>query len=99
MTTRIEYEISTDDLIAKIDRLVGTSSVGRHFTWFAYAAIISLTWLSAVLFYIKQGQQNHAYIASGLFALMLTLSLPSLYRWYQKSCGRRAAHRGVGSDP
>jgi|GEM_PF-875550 len=84
MTTHLEYEITADDYIAKLERFIGKSPVGRNFTWFAYFAIISLAWLSAVLFYIKQGHQNYGYVVSGLFALLLTLLLPSLYRWYQK---------------
>lgn len=85
MTTCLEYEVTVDDHLAKIERFVQDSPVGRNFTWFAYFAIVTLAWVSAVLFYVKQGHQNYGYIISGAFALFLTLTLPTLYRWYQSS--------------
>ncbi|MBC7898114.1 MAG: YcxB family protein [Cytophagaceae bacterium] len=56
--------------------------------WFAYVAIVVLAWSSAVLFYVKQGHQNRGYLVSGAFAALLTVLLPSLYRWYQGSFWR-----------
>jgi hypothetical protein len=44
-----------------------------------------LAWLSAVLFYVKQGDRNLGYVAYGAFAVGLTVGLPWLYRWYQRS--------------
>lgn len=86
MTTRLEYEVTVDDHIAKLERFVQGSPVGRNFTWFAYGTIVALAWLSAILFYVKQGgHQNYGYVFSGFVALMLTLTLPTLYRWYQNS--------------
>jgi len=84
MAIKIEYDITLVDHVAKLERFVQGSSVGRNFTWFAYFAIAGLAWLSALLFYIKQGDQNYRYMVSGAFALVLTLTLPVLYRWYQK---------------
>jgi len=85
MATKIEYDITLADHVAKLERFVQSSSVGRNFTWFAYLAIVGLAWLSAILFYVKQGDQNYLYLMSGSFALILTLTLPMLYRWYQNS--------------
>jgi len=85
MATKIEYDITFADHVAKLERFVQGSSVGRNFTWFAYFAIVGLAWLSAILFYVKQGDQNYLYLMSGSFALVLTLTLPMLYRWYQNS--------------
>lgn len=85
MTTRLEYEVTVDDHLAKIESFARDSPVARNFTWFAYFAIVGLAWMSAVLFYVKQGHQNYGYIISGAFALVLTLTLPTLYRWYQSS--------------
>ncbi len=85
MANRLEYDLTVDDHLAKLDRFLADSRVGRNFTWFAYLAIVALAWTSAILFYIKQGHQNYGYIFSGAFAVVLTLALPALYRWYQNS--------------
>jgi hypothetical protein len=85
MTSEIEYEITLADHVAKLERFVRGSPVGRNFTLFAYVAIVGLAWFSATLFYIKQGHQNYGYLFYGTFALALTFTLPILYRWYQKS--------------
>lgn len=85
MATKIEYDITLADHVAKLERFVQGSSVGRNFTWFASFAIVGLAWVSAILFYVKQGDQNYRYLLSGSFALILTLTLPMLYRWYQNS--------------
>lgn len=85
MASKVEYEITLADHVAKLDKFVQGSPVGRNFTWFAYFAIIGLAWFSAILFYVKQGHQNYGYVFSGTFALVLTLTLPMLYRWYQTS--------------
>jgi len=83
MVSSIEYEITVADHVAKLERHIQGSTVGRNFTWFAYFAIVGLAWLSAFLFYIKQGDQNYGYLLSGAVALALTVSLPTLYRRYQ----------------
>ncbi len=83
MNTTLQYETDRADQLAKLERYVAGSSVGRTFTKFAYVAIIGLAWLSAVLFYVKQGDRNYAYLLSGGFALVLTATLPWLYRRYQ----------------
>lgn len=85
MNARLEYEVTVADHIAKLESFVHGSAVGRNFTWFAYFAIVGLSWLSAILFYLKQGHQNYGYIFSGVVALALTISLPALYRWYQNA--------------
>ncbi len=85
MTTRLEYEVTVDDHLAKLNRFVRESPVGRNFTWIGYFTIVALAWLSAILFYVKQGHHNFGYVFSGTFALILTLTLPRLYRWYQNS--------------
>jgi len=85
MNSRIEYELTAADHVAKLERFIQGSSVGRGFTWFAYFAIVGLAWLSAILFFVKQGSQNYGYLFSGAAALFLTVSLPSLYRWYQNA--------------
>jgi len=86
--TTLQYETTPADHLAKLERLVSESIVGRRFTWFAYLAIVGLAWTSAVLFYFKQGDLNRGYMVSGAFAALLTISLPSLYRWYQASFWR-----------
>jgi hypothetical protein len=85
MTSKVEYEITATDQVAKLEKFVQGSTVGRNFTWFAYFSIVALAWFSAILFYVKQGHQNYGYIFSGTVALVLTLTLPMLYRWYQYS--------------
>lgn len=85
MASRLEYEITVADHVAKLEKFVQGSTVGRNFTWVAYFAIISLAWFSAILFYVKQGHQNYGFVLSGTVALVLTLTLPTLYRWYQNS--------------
>lgn len=79
------YVTTRADQIAKLQLYAATSSAARWFPTFAYAAIVSLSWLSAGLFYVRQGDQNHLYVASGMLALFLTLALPWLYRRYQDS--------------
>lgn len=66
----------------------GGSVVGRRFAGFAYLAICGLAWLSAVLFYVKQGDRSPAYLGYGAFAGLLTLTLPRAYGWYQGSFWR-----------
>lgn len=85
MTTQFQYETSAADQTAKLVRYAGESIVARRFVWFAYFSICGLSWLSAVLFYVKQGHQSLGYLAYGAFAAILTLALPRLYRWYQDS--------------
>lgn len=85
MQMRVEYNLTVDDHIAKLDRFIRHSSVSKGFTWAAYFTIVGLAWLSTILFYVKQGQQNYVYMVAGGFALALTITLPSLYRWYQNS--------------
>lgn len=41
--------------------------------------------MSAWLFYVRQGDKNQLYIYAASLALLLTLSLPTLYRRYQNS--------------
>jgi len=79
----LRYVTTAADQIAKLQRYAGMSSAARWFPTFAYAAIVALSWLSAYLFYVRQGDRNYLYIASGLLALFLTLALPWLYRRYQ----------------
>lgn len=83
METSVQYLTTRADQLAKLERFVAASVVGRAFTRFAYATIVGLAWLSAVLFYVKQGDQNSLYLVSGGFAALLTLTLPWLYRRYQ----------------
>lgn len=80
---KLQYETTSADQLAKLERYVAASSVGRIFTQFAYFAIVGLAWLSAVLFYLKQGDRNSMYLLSGGFAAVLTAALPRLYRRYQ----------------
>jgi hypothetical protein len=86
--TTLHYEITSADQLAKLERFVSESKVGRSFAWFAYVVIVGLAWSSAVLFYVKQGDQHRGYLVYGAFAAFLTLALPSLYRWYQASFWR-----------
>lgn len=81
----LSYVTTRIDQIAKLQRYAGTSSAARWFPTFAYAAIVALSWLSACLFYVRQGDRNYLYVMSGLLALFLTLALPWLYRRYQDS--------------
>jgi len=97
--TTLHYETTAADQLAKLERFVAASSVGRNFMWFAYLTIVGLAWSSAVLFYVKQGAQHRGYLVYGAFAALLTVSLPTLYRWYQASFWRSVlsdeALRGV----
>jgi len=83
VNTTLRYETTGADQLAKLERYASESSVGRRFTQLAYVAIVGLAWLSAVLFYVKQGDQNRAYLFSGGLAAVLTATLPWLYRRYQ----------------
>ncbi len=83
MNTTLRYETTGADQLAKLDRYVAGSTVGRSFTRFAYFAIVGLAWFSAVLFYVKQGDRNLTYLFSGGFAAVLTVALPWLYGRYQ----------------
>ena len=83
--TSIRYVITRGDQIAKLQRYAGRSSVARWFPAIAYLAIVSLSWFSAFLFYVRQGDENYLYLASGLLAIFLTVCLPWLYRRYQDS--------------
>ena len=83
MNQTLQYETSRADQVAKLERYVAGSSVGHTFTKFACIAIVGLAWLSAVLFYVKQGDRNSAYLLYGGFAAALTATLPWMYRWYQ----------------
>ena len=86
--TVLRYETSGADQLAKLECYVAASSVGRGFAQFAYVAIVALAWLSAVLFYVKQGDRNLAYLLSAGFAAILTATLPWLYRLYQAAFWR-----------
>ncbi len=88
MNTTLRYETNGADQLAKLECYVAASSVGRGFAQFAYVAIVGLAWLSAVLFYVKQGDRNRAYLLSAGFAAILTATLPWLYRWYQAAFWR-----------
>jgi hypothetical protein len=83
MTTVLRYETTAADQLAKLERFTAESIVARRFVWFAYVAISGLAWLSAVLFYVKQGDRSRGYLVYGAFAAVLTVSLPWLYGWYQ----------------
>jgi len=85
MITILKYDYTAVDHLAKLQRFIAASRVGRRFAWFAYTAIGGLAWLSAALFYVKQREHNRMYLASAAFAALLTAALPSLYRWYQDS--------------
>jgi hypothetical protein len=88
MSIHLKYETSAADQFAKLERYAAGSPVARRFLWFAYFAIIGLAWLSAVLFYVKQGDRNLGYLAYGAVAAVLTVALPRLYGWYQGSFWR-----------
>lgn len=79
----LQYVTSRSDQVAKLQLYAKKSSAARWFPVFAYAVIVALSWFSAGLFYVRQGDRNFAYLASGLLALFLTVALPSLYRRYQ----------------
>jgi len=79
------YVTTRTDHVVKLQLYAGRSSVARWFPTFAYVAIVALSWVSAWLFYVRQGEKNNLYIASAMLALLLTLSLPWLYRRYQDS--------------
>ncbi|MGK2963833.1 MAG: hypothetical protein ACSLFK_17055 [Gemmatimonadaceae bacterium] len=83
MNTTFQYETTCADQLAKLERYAAASSIGRRFAQFAYFAIVGLAWLSAALFYVRQGDRNNAYLLSGGFAAVLTATLPWLYRRYQ----------------
>lgn len=83
VNVKMQYVTARADQLAKLERYVAGSSVGHAFTKCAYVAIIGLAWLSAILFYVKQGDRNYAYVLSGGFAAVLTATLPWLYRRYQ----------------
>ncbi len=85
MNTNLRYATARADQLAKLERYVSESSVGRTFTTMAYATIVALAWFSAVLFYVKQGDRNYLYLLSGSFAALLTVTLPWMYRRYQAS--------------
>ncbi len=84
MFESIEYEITIKDYLAKLDKFTSASPVGRYFTWLSYFTICGLAWLSAILFYIKQGMYHNGSILVSVFALLLTFFLPFLYKWYQQ---------------
>lgn len=81
----LHYATARADQIAKLQRYAGESAAARWFPVFSYVAIVALSWLSAWLFYVRQGDKNYLYIASASLALLLTLALPWLYRRYQDS--------------
>ncbi len=85
MSLRLEYVTTPADQIAKLDRFASGSLVSRRFLIFAYFAICALAWFSAILFYVKQGDRNFGYLGYAAFAAVLTISLPWLYRRYQRS--------------
>lgn len=85
MRLRLEYVTTPADQIAKLDRFTSGSLVSRRFLIFAYFAICALAWFSAILFYVKQGDRNFGYLGYAAFAAVLTISLPWLYRRYQRS--------------
>lgn len=82
---RLAYVTTRSDQVDKLQRYASKSPVARWFPTFAYLLIITLSWLSAFLFYARQGEKNDLYVLSGLLALLLTIGLPSLYRRYQES--------------
>lgn len=82
---RFGYVTTRSDQVNKLQRYASKSAAARWFPTFAYLSILALSWLSAVLFYVRQGETNYLYVLSGLLALFLTLGLPALYRRYQES--------------
>lgn len=81
----ISYVTTRADHVAKLQRYARASSMARWFPIFTYLGIVALSWLSACLFYLRQGDKNYLYIASGALAMFLTIALPWLYRHYQES--------------
>lgn len=81
--TVLRYATTRADQVAKLQLYAGRSSAARWFPPTAYAVIVALAWLSAALFFVRQGDKNFLYVGSGLLALLLTLTLPWLYRRYQ----------------
>lgn len=81
----LRYVTTRADHVAKLQLYAGRSAVARWFPPLAYVTIVGLSWLSAWLFFIRQGDQNWLYLASGLLALLITVVLPWLYRRYQDS--------------
>lgn len=82
---RLAYVTTRSDQIHKLQRYASKSPVARWFPTFAYLSIITLSWLSAFLFYARQSEKNDLYVLSGLLALLLTIGLPSLHRRYRES--------------
>ena len=81
----LRYVTTRADVIAKLQRYASQSSAARYFPPASYFAIVGLAWLSAWLFYVRQGDRNLVYVASAALALVLTVALPWLYRRYQDS--------------
>lgn len=79
----LRYSTSRDDQIAKLQRYAGESSAARYLPVWSYVTIVALSWLSAALFFIRQGDRNYLYLGSAALALFLTIALPALYRRYQ----------------
>jgi hypothetical protein len=81
----LHYTITVDDQLARLARYVSNAP---HMAWMpraAYAVIVLMSWLSAWLFYVRQGHASRGYLAYGALAALLTLTLPMLYRRYQDS--------------
>jgi hypothetical protein len=85
MPLQLRYEMTAADQLAKLERYAADSVVSRRFLWSAYFAICGLAWLSATLFYVKQGDRNSGYVVYAAAAAAITVCLPRMYRWYQKS--------------
>ncbi len=79
----LRYVTTRADHVAELQLYASRTSAARWFPPSTYAVIVGLSWFSAWLFYVRQGDKNQAYLASALLALSLTVSLPWLYRRYQ----------------
>ena len=81
----LRFTATAKDYIALFDRYAAGSAVAQRFVRMAFVMIPALAWLSAILFYVKQHTFNNHYIFYGIFALFLSVSLPTLYKAYQNA--------------
>lgn len=81
----LRYNTTAGDYIALLGRYAAGSVVAERFTRMTFLVIPALAWVSTILFYIKQHTANYNYIFCGIFALLLTITLPKLYDTYQNA--------------
>jgi len=84
-TMQLHYVTTADDQIAKLERFADMSWIARAFSISTYLLICGLAWFATYRFYLISRNDDHRFIAAGAVALVLTLTLPALYRWYQSS--------------